>query len=310
MESYNIIKEQVNERLLFKMSQIGYALHCDLLFTNRIPEIEQNVELVNHLKNGDKIFISVLPLELTIDLNRLLQILQNNNIKVYLYLMCEPIVPVNIIELLSPVCLGFFLSNNVYDNPQIHSMPIGIRDCEKVFPIHKGFSHDYLFKEGLNTVDKEYLCLLVFSYTNDERYRCYHELKDKSFVINLNDGSYEKQPSVHCGKVPVWMNYEYTHKSVYTLSPRGAGEDCHRFYEAIYLDNIPIVKLTNTVFDKLYRIFPCLIVNDWNEVTEELFTNVDSTEATLINASDEVDQLEATRASIAEWLETNVLRVK
>jgi len=47
-----------------------------------------------------------------------------------------------------------------------------------------------------------------------------------------------------------------------------------------------------------------------DEVTEELFTNVDSTEATLINASDEVDQLEATRASIAEWLETNVLRVK
>jgi len=46
------------------------------------------------------------------------------------------------------------------------------------------------------------------------------------------------------------------------------------------------------------------------EVTEELFQEVNSTEATLINASDEVDQLEATRASIAEWLETNVLRVK
>jgi hypothetical protein len=270
MDNYNIIKTQVNDRLLFKMSQIGYALYCDLLFTNRIPEIEQNVELVNHLKNSDKIFISVLPNELTIHLDRLVQILQNNNVKVYFYLMYEPIVPANIIQLLAPVSLGFFINNNVYDNPLIHSMPIGIRDCEKVVPNHKGFSHDYLFKEGLNTVDKEYLCLLVFSYTNTERYTCYNELNHKSFVKNLNDGIYEKQPSIHCGKVPVWTNYEYTHKSIYTLSPRGCGEDCHRFYEAIYLDSIPIVKRTNTVFDKLYNVFPCLIVNHWNEVTEKL----------------------------------------
>ncbi len=91
-----------------------------------------------------------------------------------------------------------------------------------------------------------------------------------SFVKNLNDGLYEKQPSINCGKVPVWINYDFTHKSYYTLSPRGAGEDCHRFYEAIYLDSIPIVKRTNTAFDKLYNVFPCLIVNDWSEVTEEL----------------------------------------
>jgi hypothetical protein len=269
MDNYIITKTQVNDRLLFKMSQIGYALYCDLLFTNRIPEIEQNVELVNHLKNGDKIFISILPNELTIDLNRLVHILQNNNVKVYFYLMYEPIVPANVIELLLPVSLGFFINNNVYDHLLIHSMPIGIRDCEKVVPNHKGFSHDYLFEEGFNTVNKEYLCLMVFSYTHDERHRCYNQLKDKSFVKNLNDGIYEKQPSIHCGKVPVWTNYEYTHKSIYTLSPRGGGEDCHRFYEAIYLDSIPIVKRTNTVFDKLYNIFPCLIVNDWNEVRED-----------------------------------------
>lgn len=270
MEKYNTIKSCVNDRLLFKMSQFGYALYCDILFTNRNPEIEQNVELVNNLKNGDKIFISVLPDELTIDLIRLKEILQNNNIKVYFYLMYEPIVPINIIELLSPVSLGFFINNNVYDDPLIHSMPIGIRDCENVAPIHKGFSHNYLYNEGLQNVDKEYLCLMVFSYTHNERHRCYNSLKNCSFITNLNDGIYDTQSSRCCGKVPVWINYEYTHKSIYTLSPRGAGEDCHRFYEAIYLDSIPIVKKTNTAFDKLYNIFPCLVVNDWNEVTEEL----------------------------------------
>lgn len=272
MEQYNIIKKQINTRLIFKLSQIGYALNCDLLFTNRIPSIRQDVELANYLKTGDKIFISVIPNELTINLHRLVLILKNKNIKVYFYIMYEPIVPVNIIQLLYPVSLGFYINNNFYEDSLIHGMPIGIRDCGNVVPNHKGFSHDYLFKEQLNIVKKEYMCLLVFSFTNNERYRCYNELKDKSFVINLNDKQYEAQESIHCGKVPIWINYEYTHKSLYTLSPRGAGEDCHRFYEAIYLDSIPIVKRTNTVFDKLYNVFPCLIVNDWNEVTEAHLT--------------------------------------
>jgi len=273
MDNYITIKNIVSNKLLFKMSQIGYALSCDLLFTNRIPEIEQNVHLANNLKNGNKIFISVLQNELTINLQELVNILQKNNVKVYFYLMYEPIVPISIINLLFPVSIGFFLNNNVYEQSLIHCMPIGIRDCEKVVPNHKGFSHDYLYNEGFKTVNKEHLCLLCFSYTHNERQRCYHELKDKSFVKNLNDDSYEKQPSIHCGKVPVWINYELTHKSYYTLSPRGAGEDCHRFYEAIYLDSIPIVKRTNTQFDKMYKIFPCLIINDWHEVTEELLLN-------------------------------------
>jgi hypothetical protein len=269
MENYNIIKTQLNNQLLFKLSQIGYALYSDVLFTNRIPSIDQTIHIINHLKNDDKIFISVLPNELTINVYELVDILKRNNIKVNLYLMYEPILPFHILELLLPVSNHLFLNNNIYNHPQIHSMPIGIRDCEKVVPNHKGFSHELLYNEGLNMVTKEYLCILCYSYTHDERYRCYNQLKNMPFVLNLNDGTYDKQPSIHCGKVPVWINYEYTHKSVYTLSPRGAGEDCHRFYEAIYLDSIPIVKRTNTAFDKLYEIFPCLIINDWSDITEE-----------------------------------------
>lgn len=43
------------------------------------------------------------------------------------------------------------------------------------------------------------------------------------------------------------------------------------------------------------------------EVSEELFDGVKSTEATLIDASEDDDELQATRASVAEWLENNVL---
>jgi len=44
------------------------------------------------------------------------------------------------------------------------------------------------------------------------------------------------------------------------------------------------------------------------EVTEQLFEEVNSTEATLVDASDVKDELEVTRASVAEWLTENVLR--
>lgn len=43
------------------------------------------------------------------------------------------------------------------------------------------------------------------------------------------------------------------------------------------------------------------------EVSEELFQEVKTTEATLVDASDAVDELATTRASVAQWLEQNVL---
>jgi uncharacterized coiled-coil protein SlyX len=43
------------------------------------------------------------------------------------------------------------------------------------------------------------------------------------------------------------------------------------------------------------------------EAAEEALEEVETTEAALVDASDETDELEATRASVAEWLENNVL---
>jgi hypothetical protein len=48
------------------------------------------------------------------------------------------------------------------------------------------------------------------------------------------------------------------------------GQATHRFFEAIYLDSTPIVKRTHTAFDRLYDVFPCMVVEDWDEVTETL----------------------------------------
>jgi hypothetical protein len=156
-------------------------------------------------------------------------------------------------------------------------MPIGIRDGEEVLGFHRGFSQKMLLKARVETqvqgaCVRDILCLLCFSYTHEERIRAHQMLLNKSFITDLNKDS-EKYGAVQSrllGKVPVEYNYEMTARSVYAISPRGCGEATHRFFEAIYLDCIPVVKRTNTVFDRLYALYPCLIVDDWDQVTEEL----------------------------------------
>jgi hypothetical protein len=207
--------------------------------------------------------------ETNLNVLELADILQKKNIKVNFYIAGEPIIPPEIIDVLLPHSIYIFCQNNIYGHPQIRNLPIGIRDCESVVPMHRGFSHCYLYEEGLKTVEKSIMCLLCFSYTHQERHQCYNTLKDKEWVVNLNDKDFEKQLSIHCGKVPVHINYEYTHKSKYILCPSGYGVDTHRFFEVIYLDSVPIVKKTHTFFDKLYTVFPCLVVSDWSDVTKE-----------------------------------------
>ena len=56
--------------------------------------------------------------------------------------------------------------------------------------------------------------------------------------------------------------------SKFVLSPAGLGPDCYRTWEALLVGSIPIVKTAAT--DALYEDLPVLIVNDWEDITEEL----------------------------------------
>lgn len=52
------------------------------------------------------------------------------------------------------------------------------------------------------------------------------------------------------------------------LSPRGNGLDCHRTWEALYLDVIPIV--WSSTLNSLYTGLPVIILNNSNEITDRL----------------------------------------
>ena len=86
--------------------------------------------LLNSLSENDDIYIS--PTETNFNIDGLIDLLKNKNIKVNFYITSEPIIEHNLVMKLLPHSNKMFLMNNSYDIPNVHNMPIGIRDCETV----------------------------------------------------------------------------------------------------------------------------------------------------------------------------------
>jgi hypothetical protein len=292
MNAIQQAKRSLYSGLIFKLSQIGFALRSTLCYTNRVNVgIHDYAEYAAQLRDGDSIFISTRESEVSIHM--IVAILRARNVRVVFYIMEEPLVAWEIVERLLPVSIRIFIQNNEYDHPKIHIMPIGIRDCGSVVAMHHRFHHSCLYEKGVSmlrqgawnsAVDvRPIKCLLCFSiWTHPSRQECYHLFAGasaSSFVYNLNDatdvvtGTAAGKASNPFEKVPAPVVYDKTLESRYALCPRGCGVDTHRFYECIYLGCVPIVVRTHTVFDRLYDPvtgFPCLVVERWADVTEEL----------------------------------------
>ena len=296
MNAIQEAKRALSRGLIFKLSQIGFALRSTLCYTNRINVgIHDYAEYAAQLRDGDSIFISTR--ESAVPIHTLVAILRARNVRVVFYIMEEPLVAWEIVERLLPVSIRIFIQNNEYDHPKIHIMPIGIRDCGSVVAMHHRFHHSCLYEKGVSmlrqgawnsAVDARPIkCLLCFSlWTHPSRQECYDLFAgagagagagSHSFVYNLNDAAviHTRQAAAAnpFEKVPASVVYDKTLESRYALCPRGCGVDTHRFYECIYLGCVPIVVRTHTVFDRLYHPvtgFPCLVVERWADVTEEL----------------------------------------
>jgi hypothetical protein len=282
MNAIQQAKRSLYSGLIFKLSQIGFALRSTLCYTNRVNVgIHDYAEYAAQLREGDSVFISTR--ESAVPVHTLVAILRARNVRVVFYIMEEPLVAWEIVERLLPVSIRIFIQNNEYDHPKIHIMPIGIRDCGSVVLMHHRFHHSWLYEKGVSfrttmgANTRPMKCLLCFSvWTHPSRQECYDLFAGaSSFVYNLNDATNVGAAPVANSfeKVPAPVVYDKTLESRYALCPRGCGVDTHRFYECIYLGCVPIVVRTHTVFDRLYHPvtgFPCLVVERWADVTEEL----------------------------------------
>ena len=66
--------------------------------------------------------------------------------------------------------------------------------------------------------------------------------------------------------------YKRNRKYPFWLSPLGNGLDCHRTWEALYLDIIPIV--FSSSLNSLYADLPVLIINDWRDINATYLRSV------------------------------------
>lgn len=158
---------------------------------------------------------------------------------------------------IEPFVNKVYAINNICKKPNVFTIPIGFRD------------HPYDTMNILKTVPtcSERSILLYMNFelnTNREkRTQCLNWFIDLPWV--------EKEGFIKEQALPLHEFYSKIAKTKYILSPEGTGIDCHRVYEAIYLNAIPILK-TNAM-DNYYKHLPVIIVEDWSEITYEYLNN-------------------------------------
>lgn len=157
-------------------------------------------------------------------------------------------IPANVIK--------WYSKNVNVVHPKIESIPIGIEN-DMWFPsLHK--------KEKIQEKPKQLRLYKNLVYLNHnintnppERLKPYQILEGKPWatVDRGNNGS----------EFDRYLENLYTHKFV--ICPEGNGMDTHRTWECLYLGTIPIEK--RNINNQFYSDLPILLVDDWEEVTEE-----------------------------------------
>jgi hypothetical protein len=154
-----------------------------------------------------------------------------------------------------PKLLAWFAENvEEFSHPKLIPIPVGLNNSTIEKPTHlKTFEAAMLYAHTSQRTIPLYINYLDRKETR-ERAITQQLFKDKKFCV--------------CSlRKPFEAYLKDLATSQFVLSPRGAGLDCYRTWEALYLGAIPIVKASamDAVFDDL----PVLIIDDWKEITEQ-----------------------------------------
>ena len=155
----------------------------------------------------------------------------------------------------NPKLIAWFAVNpDLTSHPKLFAIPIGLTN--RYLPAGDIHTLNSLLTHIL-TINKNILLYVNFSHTNKDRVAIKQLFIDKPFCHHSENKS--------------WASYlTDMAQSKFVLSPNGNGLDCHRTWEILLMGSIPVVKKSS--LDSLYEDLPVLIVNNWQEVTEELLT--------------------------------------
>jgi hypothetical protein len=148
-------------------------------------------------------------------------------------------------------------SSNVRDgHPRLHPLPIGLEN-ERWFPEQRK-------KQKILDHRAAPIAPTKLLYMN-------HAIATNAAVRQRPYDLFEGEAWCTAVRGENGRNYDqYLHdiaEHFYVLSPEGNGIDCHRTWEALYMNRVPIlIRNANT---RMYEDLPVLLVDDWSAVTEK-----------------------------------------
>lgn len=133
---------------------------------------------------------------------------------------------------------------------------------DKIKKIPLGFVDDkYKPHSKLDEINNLNLEKTIFVYLNfsintnkEERQKCYDILYSQKYVTS----EFNIKPEEFYKKIKM---------SKYIICPDGTGYDCHRIYESILCDSIPIIK--KNPLEDFYKKLPVVVIESWRDITEE-----------------------------------------
>jgi hypothetical protein len=144
--------------------------------------------------------------------------------------------------------LHLFAQNLNFRHPKASRLPIGI--ANEMFP-HGDYRTLRHWAEARPL--KKLLTSARFSLeTQHERYAVKAALEEAGI-------------KVYGEKVSHNLYISEIAASLFTISPPGNGLDCHRTWEAIYLDSIPVVR--DHLFDHFFPSLPAIPIEAWTDVS-------------------------------------------
>jgi len=151
----------------------------------------------------------------------------------------------------------WFGTNVTVVSPTIEAIPIGLPQVNLFNNIS---DRSYIKQYQKSPIKKTKLAYMNHSISTNyqERYSLYRDFKNRDWVTQ--EGGLLRIPYKD---YIIQLAQHY-----YVFSPPGAGIDCHRTWEALYVKTVPIVKDIYAM--SFFKDLPMLFVKDYSEVTPEL----------------------------------------
>ena len=172
-----------------------------------------------------------------------------------------------------PKIKKWYTWNKPFHHEKLYCIPIGLNKDRQL----EGIT-DVIGDEKINYFEeREKLLLVNFGTTSHPSRKSLMEKAKKnwsSFSDSIDFYPNEKEYSISSftdGRINIQVGnrkiYQEIKKFKFVLSPRGAGEDCHRTWEALYLGCIPIV-LSSSI-NEIYQDLPVLVLDSWDQISKE-----------------------------------------